>query len=50
MEDEKPEKLVIAISGESARKMEEACKTLKLSKGSVIRQALELFYQEKKIK
>ena len=46
----KEERLVVYISGESARKIELATQNMKLAKSSVIRQALELFYKENKIK
>ncbi len=50
MSKDNGEKLVVFISGESARKMELASQSMKLAKSSVIRQALELFYKENKIK
>jgi hypothetical protein len=50
MSKKESERLVIYISGESARKMELASQNMKLAKSSVIRQALELFYKENKIK
>ncbi len=50
MNKDNGEKLVVFISGESARKMELASQSMKLAKSSVIRQALELFYKENKIK
>jgi len=50
MSKDKGERLVVYISGESARKMELASQNMKLARSSIIRQALELFYKENKIK
>jgi hypothetical protein len=50
MSEKESERLVVYLSGESARKMELASQNMKLAKSSVIRQALELFYKENKIK
>lgn len=50
MSKSESERLVVYLSGESARKMELASQSMKLAKSSVIRQALELFYKENKIK
>ena len=50
MSKKESERLVVYLSGESARKMELASQSMKLAKSSVIRQALELFYKENKIK
>lgn len=44
------ERLVVYISGETARKMDLASQNMKLARSSVIRQALELFFKENKIK